>query len=263
MIAKMDAGGGLDHDDPVHGGQHVRVYIHFLAPGMLAMTATPPRAGRATVVMRILLRVVALVVLAWLVHLASGWALGLGDRLKAGAEVRLGAVILMLIVYGALIAIPFVPGVEIGLCLLMVYGAQIAPFVYLATLTGLMLAFLFGEMIPPARLNRVFLDFGLTRAAGLIDRIGPMGGRRRLVLLRRKLPQWIAPYAVRHRHLLLAVLVNLPGNAVIGGGGGIALVAGLSRLYSPVGVLITFALAVAPVPILVYGFNLRLPGFGG
>lgn len=213
--------------------------------------------------LRILLRLAILVVLAWLVQLLSSWALGLGDNLKAGVKVQTGAVVLMLIVYCVLIAVPFVPGVEIGLCLLMVYGAKIAPFVYLATLCGLMIAFVLGGVISPLRLQRIFSDFGLTRAAALIDRIGPMGGRRRLVLLRRKLPQWIAPYAVRQRYLLLAVLVNLPGNSVIGGGGGIALIAGLSRLYSPLGVLVTFALAVAPVPILVYGFNLHLPGFGG
>jgi hypothetical protein len=53
----------------------------------------------------------------------------------------------------------------------------------------------------------------------------------------------------------LAIVLNLPGNIVIGGGGGIALMAGASRLYSVPGFLVTIVLAVAPVPlaILVFG----------
>jgi hypothetical protein len=51
--------------------------------------------------------------------------------------------------------------------------------------------------------------------------------------------------------LTLAVLLNLPGNIIIGGGGGIALIAGMTRLYSPPTYLTTIAIAVAPVPVIV------------
>jgi hypothetical protein len=50
----------------------------------------------------------------------------------------------------------------------------------------------------------------------------------------------------------LACLFNLPGNVVLGGGGGIALLAGLSRLYAPLPMAVTVALAVAPVPLAIW-----------
>lgn len=34
------------------------------------------------------------------------------------------------------------------------------------------------------------------------------------------------------RYVALAVLLNIPGNVVIGGGGGIAFAAGMTRLFS-------------------------------
>ena len=48
-----------------------------------------------------------------------------------------------------------------------------------------------------------------------------------------------------------------PDNFVIGGGGGISLIAGVSKLYSAPGFLMTMAIAVAPIPmaILIFGKN--------
>jgi hypothetical protein len=53
------------------------------------------------------------------------------------------------------------------------------------------------------------------------------------------------------------VAINLPGNIVIGGGGGIALMAGLSRLFSPSGFVVTVAIATLPIPLawLIFGEN--------
>jgi hypothetical protein len=55
--------------------------------------------------------------------------------------------------------------------------------------------------------------------------------------------------------LALAVSLNIPGNFLIGGGGGIGLFAGISRLYSVTGYLITISIAVAPVPVAVLFFG--------
>jgi hypothetical protein len=49
----------------------------------------------------------------------------------------------------------------------------------------------------------------------------------------------------------LAILFNLPGSALVGGGGGISLAAGISRLVTYPQFLITTALAVSPIPIAV------------
>jgi hypothetical protein len=46
-------------------------------------------------------------------------------------------------------------------------------------------------------------------------------------------------------------LINMPGNSLIGGGGGIAMAAGYSRAFSYPAFLACAAVAVAPVPGLV------------
>ena len=65
-----------------------------------------------------------------------------------------------------------------------------------------------------------------------------------------------APRALRsvlqHRYVVLAVLLNLPGNVVLGGGGGLAMMAGLSRLFHPLPFVLTVLLAVLPVPLAFY-----------
>ena len=72
----------------------------------------------------------------------------------------------------------------------------------------------------------------------------------RLQLLSDSMPRRFVPFLLRHRHLMLALSFNLPGNTLLGGDGGIALAAGLSRLYSTTGFLATVMIAVAPVPLL-------------
>ena len=45
--------------------------------------------------------------------------------------------------------------------------------------------------------------------------------------------------------------MNTPGNAVIGGGGGIMMLAGLSGLFAPLPTALAIMIAVSPVPIAV------------
>ena len=49
--------------------------------------------------------------------------------------------------------------------------------------------------------------------------------------------------ALRYRYVALALAVNTPGNSVIGGGGGIMIMAGLSGIFSPLSTFATVALA--------------------
>ena len=44
--------------------------------------------------------------------------------------------------------------------------------------------------------------------------------------------------------------LHIPGNALVGGGGGIALLAGLSGLFAPLPTILAFAVAVSPVPLM-------------
>ena len=54
-------------------------------------------------------------------------------------------IITTMITYTILMAIPFVPGAEIGLGLMMVLGPKIAPLVFLCTLVSLFFSFMVGD----------------------------------------------------------------------------------------------------------------------
>ena len=183
------------------------------------------------------------------IHLVMDWAT---TQAAANEGLMIGVLAALLLAYALLIAVPFMPGVEIGISLLLLKGAPIAPFVYLATVLGLLLAFSAGRMLPPRWLRGVLEDLRLRRACHLVDRLTPLSGEARLTLLAERAPDWLKPFVGRWRYLVLAVLINLPGNAVIGGGGGIALTAGFSRLFQTGWTALTFAIAVLPVPLTVW-----------
>lgn len=204
--------------------------------------------------MRTGLRLGLILVLVWLIHLGMEQAMYFAEALP-NSQRRLALPLLIalsLLAYALLIAIPFVPGVEIGMALLMLQGAQVAPFVYLATLTGLMTAFFVGQYLPLKWLHGAFVDLRLRRAADLVMTLDKMDQSQRIAHLQSRLPKWLSGYAIRFRYLGLAALLNLPGSSVIGGGGGISLVAGLSGLFTARATLLTIALAVAPVPLIFW-----------
>jgi hypothetical protein len=67
----------------------------------------------------------------------------------------------------------------------------------------------------------------------------------------------------RYRYLTIAVLFNIPGNYLIGGGGGISLACGISRRISWKWFLLTVVLAVSPVPLLAFFGVIQLETFLG
>lgn len=208
-------------------------------------------------ILRTLARLAVLLVIVVAVNLLLNWLLDFSHRTQT-KNVMFGVIFVMLLAYVVLIAIPFVPGIEVGLSLIFMRGDDVVVFVYAATVLGLMLAFLAGRFTPYSYLRRVFLDLRLTRASELLEKVQPLGREQRLALLRERLPKALRPLLVDYRYLAVAVLVNIPGNALIGGGGGILMVAGLSRLFSITAMLITLMLAVSPVPLLVLLFDFEI-----
>ena len=144
------------------------------------------------------------------------------------------------------------PGIEVGISLLLLKGAAIAPLVYAATVLGLILAFVVGRFLPHTWLHGFLADMRLKRACQLVDRLAPMTGAERLAHLTDRAPGWAKPLIGPWRYALLAVLLNLPGNMVIGGGGGIAFTAGFTRLFRPGWTTAAIALAVLPVPFMIW-----------
>ena len=173
--------------------------------------------------------------------------------------VNLGFIVLLL-TYAVLLSVPFVPGVEIGVSLLMAHGSNAAPFVYLGTLTGLSLAYGVGVALSDKVSCNFLLSLGMRRACEFVDNIKLMSRAERLEKLEQSVPGWAGTWIVKRRYLLVALLLNVPGNSLIGGGGGIAMLAGLSRTFSAGWFFVTIALATAPVPILVYLFGPGLLG---
>lgn len=153
--------------------------------------------------------------------------------------------------YTLLMALPFMPGIEIGLALMLVLGREGVVLVYLCTVLALMLSFLAGRLLALQRLTALLDWLHLQRASELLRRFVAVPAPARLDWLRQRLPGRLGRLTLHHRYLLVALLLNLPGNALIGGGGGIGLLAGMSGLYTPWKFLLLVALAVSPVPIFL------------
>lgn len=153
-------------------------------------------------------------------------------------------------VYVLSMTLPFVPGIEMGLALMTMFGVAGVALVYFCTLIALSLSFAFGRLIPLAFFSK-FLDWmHLNKARKLVLELAPLDPRQRLDFILASSPSKIAPYLIKHRYLMIALALNLPGNVLIGGGGGIGLIAGMSRLYTFPKFLLLICVAVTPVPIL-------------
>jgi hypothetical protein len=212
--------------------------------------------ARCGAVCRIALRLCAVLLIAYGIHLLMDWVTGLA--LFEDDRLRIGMLVAFLLAYALLIAVPFVPGVEIGLSLMVMEGPWIAPLIYMSTVAGLSIAYGVGEWIPYPRLHRIFEDLRLMKACRLLEAVEPLSRVERLEALQSRAPRWLRPVATRYRYLLLAILVNFPGNAVLGGGGGILFSAGVSHLFLPKPTILTILFAVAPVPLVVFLYHINL-----
>lgn len=154
-------------------------------------------------------------------------------------------------VYMLASAIPFVPGAEIGLALIAVFGARVALLVYVCMICALSLSFLIGRLVPAHWLVCVFSYLRLHRAAGLVRGLAAKSPEACAAHLRENTNNRILLALLGYRYIALALAINVPGNTVLGGGGGLALFAGMSRLFSPIGFFATLLVAVAPIPLTV------------
>ena len=153
------------------------------------------------------------------------------------------------ILYMICIAVPFMPGVEIGLLLMLVFGKAGVIAAYVCTSIGLNMAFATGRVLGMGQLGPylhercaaarckpdVWLQSALDRSPALC-RILHLSGRRMGNL----------------RYLTVGILLNVPGNSVLGGGGGIALLSGMNGSFSWLKFVITVAVATLFVPLVVF-----------
>lgn len=186
-------------------------------------------------------------------HWGSQWLIGLvGVDLSPDANSHARHLVMAgVLLYTALMAMPFVPGIEISLALLATFGSDVAMVLYAATVVALTFSYLIGRLLPVRLIAVLFGAIGLHRAENLVLHLKPMSREQRLETLISHAPKRIVPMLLKHRYIAVAVMLNVPGNAIIGGGGGIALLAGISGLFTFPRYLAVVSLAVLPVPLAI------------
>jgi hypothetical protein len=207
------------------------------------------RPGLGALFVRLAALLLLVLAATWLSHEVRN---SLNLQIMPENEQKLHRMLMMgMVAYILLMAIPFVPGAEIGIAMLTAFGAAIAPLVYAATIVALMLAYLIGRIVPVTALARLLSVLRLRRAADLVSRVAPLSREARLAVLLEGAPDGLLGLTIRHRYIFLALAVNVPGNSLIGGGGGIMLLAGMSGLFAPLPTALAIMIAVSPVPLVV------------
>lgn len=148
-------------------------------------------------------------------------------------------------VYALLLAVPFVPGVELGVLMMVSFGKPGILMAWSGTVVGLNLAYGVGVFLRTHALQAPALVRWRT-AAGDFDSLGEaQSGRIRLL-------RACGDHHQLRNYVLVGILFNIPGNAIVGGGGAISLVSGLSgRLRWP-RFLLTTMVATCVIPLLAW-----------
>jgi len=196
------------------------------------------------------------VIFAWMLLLSVGHALshhGMHDAESIASSMRdtFGSVGIatLAVAYTIALAIPFVPGVELGLVIIALFGPVGAITAYVATVTGLTLAYAVGHILPQSAIVALLDRIGIALPVDGIE--AAMYNMVRAANPHRGLRHRFAELLIKYRYLALAVCLNFPGNSIVGGGGGLALLSGASRQFTWRSFVLTVVLAVAPVPLLV------------
>jgi hypothetical protein len=126
-----------------------------------------------------------------------------------------------------------------GFFIMMMFGPESIIGIYGLTVSSLVCSFLIGRHLSAlSSLERLKFNWQRQLAANPAGHIHKFVNKTLSLLGHR-------PY------FTLAMLLNLPGNTIIGGGGGIALVAGASGELTLSRYLITVMLATSVIPLLV------------
>jgi len=220
------------------------------------------RPSKARFYFHIFLIWIMLIILGLLVgHWIRG-EMGMATDLLKMSESQWGRGVLIAggMLYILLLSLPFVPGVELGLLLMCIFGKEGIVFVYLFTVAGLNLAFVMGRWLPKNWIASWLEKLGFSRScADHSNEIEEMLDHSRFGQKFRQ--HWLGSYVLKYRYLTLAVLFNLPGNYILGGGGGVSLVCGTSRHIPWKRFLLTVVLATSPVPLLAFFGVIQLEAF--
>jgi hypothetical protein len=213
--------------------------------------APPVASSRRRAVKLVLVVAIYAILLGGGSYAGHWFSLQLDTAAWARTDMIVEIIVTCTLLYIVLMALPFVPGVEIGVALILAFGAKVVPIVYIATIIALTISFTAGRLVPQHWLAALFRRLRMAQAERLIEELAPMSADERVTHLMRSAPRRWLPWLLRYRTWALALLLNLPGNGLIGGGGGIAMTVGISRLLSLPKFILAVAVGAAPVPLVV------------
>ena len=193
--------------------------------------------------------------------LAAGWGAGellLGmtvPELRPMNEPMIHRMVMgALVLFVVMAAIPFIPGAEIGFALLLMFGGQASGIVYAGMVGALLLSFTVARFVPLSLLSQLTASLRLAGAARFFDLLASMPAEERSRFISDRLDGQFSSMLLKNRYLALAILLNVPGNSLLGGAGGLAFMAGISGLYRFWPYLLSVLIAVAPIPLIFYFF---------
>lgn len=156
------------------------------------------------------------------------------------------------VIYFVTSGLPFVPSSEIGFGLLIIFGGEMAPLIVLVSSAGLITSFLVGKFVPKQKLANLLVWFGLEKAPRFLLRLQGMSSQQKLDQMMQGVSKKWSIVLLRYRYLGVIALLNIPGNAVIGGGGGIAFMAGVTGVFSVKGFATSAIIGVMPYPLFFF-----------
>jgi len=188
-------------------------------------------------VVKIILSLITLFALTSLLWLNPHWVDLVTDSL--GISPLLALTIICLI-YSLILMMPFMPGIEIGVMIMLLFGQAGIIGAWLATIVGLSLAFLLGGYFKrSAPIQKL-----LTNLTQLSQPVSQPSRRQQCTTFALSL-------MASHPYISVALLINIPGNALLGGGGGIALCAGALSTMKVHRFALTVGLASSLIPFLM------------
>jgi len=161
------------------------------------------------------------------------------------------AITMLFLAYVVCMVLPFMPAIELGLILLMMLDIKGIIFLYSLTIIALSISFWLGRLVPIRWLLGLFNFLHFDRASKLFNEMSQSDEKKRLDILIYNAPKSVIPAMLKHRYWVIAIALNMPGNALIGGGGGIGMISGMSRILNYPCYFLTVLIAVMPLPLIM------------
>lgn len=215
------------------------------------MTETCCQLPAQTFKAKLLLKLAVIVGILVLLNFSGHWVISKVDFQFWPQHEHVVAAMIWLAIgaYILWMALPFVPGIELGLTLMMLLGPKGILLIYCCTLLSMSLSFAIGRLIPLKALARFLEWLHMRRLRDLLLQLEPLDPGQKIDFLLESAPAKYIPFLLKHRYLLIAAILNLPGNAIIGGAGGVGVIAGMSGLYSFPKYILLIAIAITPLPL--------------